>query len=114
MANSPLVEVQLAGGAATFMLGVDDDTAIVENVDVEVVLDDGSRWSATLLTLAEIGRIMNRWKETGECLDGSYFQCADLVVIERGGIEAATDLLGRLVATGQIREVFARIDRRNV
>lgn len=110
MANSPLMEVQLAGAVATFMLGADDDAAVVENVDVEVALDDGSRWAATLMTLAEIGRIMNRWRETGECLDGSYFHCADLVVIERGGVEAAAGLLSRFVTTGQIREVFVRID----
>ncbi|BCB79614.1 hypothetical protein GCM10022251_41430 [Phytohabitans flavus] len=86
---------------------------VVENVDVEVALDDGSRWSATLLTLAEIRRLMDRWKVTGECLDGSYFQCADLVIFERGGIETATDLLGRLVSTGQIRDAFVRIDIEN-
>jgi len=53
---------------------------------------------------------MERRKAAGECLGGSYFQCADLVVIERGGVEAVTDLLSRLVDTGQILDVFVRVD----
>jgi hypothetical protein len=110
MANNPFTKVQLRGAVAVFMLGADDDAVAVENVDVEVTLTDGSRWAATLLTLDEIRRLMERWKATGECLDGSYFQCADLVITERGGIEAATDLLRRLVDTGQIRDVLVRVD----
>jgi hypothetical protein len=110
MANNPLTKVQLRGAVAVFMLGADDDASAVENLDVEVTLSDGSRWAATLLTLDEIRRLMERWKTTGECLDGSYFQCADLVVIERGGIQMATGLLSRLVDTGQIRDVFVRVD----
>ena len=110
MANNPLTKVQLTGAVAVFMLGHDDDAAAVENVDVEVTLDDGSRWVATLLTLDEIRRLMERWKTTGECLDGSYFQCADLVIVDRPGIEAAADLLRRLVDAGHIRDVFVRVD----
>ena len=110
MADNPLTEVQLGDAVAVFILGAEDDADTVEDVDVEVTLSDGSRWVATLLTLDEIRRLMERWKTTGERLDGSYFQCADLVVVERGGIEAATDLLRRLVDTGEIRNVFIRVD----
>lgn len=110
MVNNPLTRVRLNGADAVFMLGSDDDANTVENVDVEVVVDDGSRWSATLVTLAEIGRLMSRWKATGECLHGAYFQCADLVVVEQGGIAAATELLRQLVDSGQIRDVLVRVD----
>ncbi|TDC50152.1 hypothetical protein E1258_26650 [Micromonospora sp. KC207] len=110
MANSPLTKVQLNGAEAAFMLGAADDADTVENVDVEVTLDDGSRWSATFLTLAEIRRLMERWEATGECFSGAYFQCADLVIVGQGGIAAAADLLRQLVDSGRIREVLVRID----
>ncbi|MBQ1030372.1 hypothetical protein ABZ388_15350 [Micromonospora parva] len=110
MANSPLTKVQLNGAEAVFMLGADDDADTVENVDVEVTLDDKSRWSATFLTLTEIQRLMERWEATGECFAGAYFQCADLVIVDQGGIVAATNLLRRLVDTGRIREVLVRVD----
>jgi len=110
MVNNPLTKVQLNGAEAVFMLGSADDPDTVENVDVEVALDDGSRWSATFLTLAEIRRLMARWKATGECLSGAYFQCSDMVIVEQGGIVAATDLLRRLVDSGRIQDVLSRVD----
>jgi hypothetical protein len=38
-------------------------------------LPDGSRWSATILTLAEVDRLMSRWARTGESVGGNYFRC---------------------------------------
>lgn len=113
MANSPFPTVQFDGAEVVFMLGANDDPATVENMDVEVVLGDGSRWSATFLTLAEIRRVMDRWAQTGECLNGTYFQCTDLVIFEHGGIEAATDLVRRLVESGEIRDAFVQLDPEN-
>lgn len=110
MASDPLMKVQLEGAEAVFMLGADDNAKTVENVDVEVILDDGSRWSATFLSLAEIGRIMSRWKTTGECLGGSYFQCSDLVVVGREGLDAMTEVLRGLLESGQLRNVLTRVD----
>jgi hypothetical protein len=110
MASNPLTEVRLKGAVAVFMLGAADDAGTVENVDVEVTLSDGSRWAATLLTLNEIRRLMERWKATGESLGGSYFHCADMVIIEQGGVAAAAEILSRLVETEQIRDVFVRVD----
>ncbi|WP_151011216.1 hypothetical protein [Micromonospora aurantiaca (nom. illeg.)] len=109
MVSNSLIVVQLGGAEAVFMLGAADDADTVENMDVEVTLGDGSRWSATLLTLAEIRRIMERWQRTGEGLSGAFFQCADLVIVDRGGIGAAVELLSRLVNTEQIRETFVRV-----
>lgn len=67
-----MVKVQLDGAVALFILGAGDNPKNVENVDVEVRLEDGSRWTATFLSLAEIGRVVNRWKATGECLGGLF------------------------------------------
>ncbi|WP_208608492.1 hypothetical protein [Amycolatopsis pretoriensis] len=50
----------------TFMVGGGERIEAVENVDVEVRLPDGSRWSATIFTLAEVERLMSEWVETGE------------------------------------------------
>jgi hypothetical protein len=100
----------LADAEVLFMLGADDDMDSVENVDVEVIHADGSRWSATLISLAEIGRIMERWKASGEGLGGRYFQCDDLVVTRDGGLANMIEVLGALVRSGEFRCVLARID----
>lgn len=110
MADDPMVKVQLTGAEVTFMLGAEDDSTTVENVDVEVALADGSRWSATILSLAEVGRVMDRWKATGEALNGRYFRCPDLVIVDGCGIEAYAELLGALVSSGEFRDVLTRVD----
>ena len=110
MASDLFVKVQLNHAEALFMLGAEDDAETVENVDVEVFYDDGSRWSGTFLSLAEIGRIMDRWRFTGESLGGSYFQCPDLVIVRHGGVAAMSRVLNGLVDSGEFRSVLVRVD----
>jgi hypothetical protein len=110
MADDPVVTVQLNGAEALFMLGAQDDARHVENVDVEVVLDDGSRWSATFLSVAEIGRLMKRWEATGEYLDGAYLRVPDLIVVRHGGVEGMVAVLNSILATGDPGTALIRID----
>ena len=70
MVDSSQYMEQISAGVAEFMLGAEDDPASVENVDAVVTLDDGTRWSATFLTLNEIARIMDGWTASGEGLGG--------------------------------------------
>ncbi|WP_030022155.1 hypothetical protein [Streptomyces monomycini] len=100
MENSPFYTIKEAQFDVTFILGADDDSDTVENIDAEVVLADGTRWSATFLTLHEISRIMDRWSTTGESLHGAYFQCPDLVITRKGGIDAMVDVLREMIETG--------------
>jgi hypothetical protein len=109
MGIDPLLRVQLGDGAAVFMLGAEDEPGTVENVDVEVMAPDGSRWSATVMTLAEIGRIMDRWAVSGEGLGGRYFQCDDLLVVGAAGLPGMVEVLGRLLDSGDFREVLTRL-----
>ncbi|MBL7255237.1 hypothetical protein [Paractinoplanes lichenicola] len=102
--------VRVPGAKIAFVLGGDDDPATVDDFDVVVTLDDGSRWSATLVTLPAIERTMDRWRGTGECLDGAFFQSQDLVILRHPGVTAATDVLSRLVAAGQIPYTLVRLE----
>lgn len=97
----PLYEVHRDGYIAVFMLGADDEPESVENVDVEVILADKSRWSATFLTLAEIGRIMARWRITGECAGGAYLQIPDLIVVRDPGVPEMVEVLDHLLVEGE-------------
>ena len=88
MVSDPLYRVDNQQFSAIFMLGAEDDKETVENVDAELVLPEGTRWGATFMTLRAIEQVMHRWKETGECSNGAYFQCPDLVIIPEGGVVA--------------------------
>jgi hypothetical protein len=56
------------------------------NVDVEVRLPDGSRWSATIFTVAEVERLTARWSSTGKVLNGRYFRCSDCLIVKESGV----------------------------
>jgi hypothetical protein len=92
------------------MLGAEDSPELVENVDVEVVMSDGSRWAATFISLAEIDRIMKRWETTGEHLGGSYLRVPDLIIVKRGGIDRMVEVLKSILASGDPATALARID----
>jgi hypothetical protein len=104
-----MTEVEVPGARITYLLGAEDDPAAVDDFDVVVTLADGSRWSASLITMAAIERIMDRWVTTGESLSGAYFQSDDMVIVRQAGIGFATELLRRLVETDQVRYTLTRL-----
>ena len=81
------------------------------NVDVEVRLAaDGSRWSATVFTLAEVERLMDRWSQTGEELGGRFFWCSDGLIVRDPGIGNMTQVLAGLLDAGDFTQILQRLD----
>ncbi|GHE36478.1 hypothetical protein GCM10018771_15920 [Streptomyces cellulosae] len=85
---------------ALFMLGTDDAPETVEDVDAELRLPDGTRWSASFMTLGAIETVMNRWRESAEYGGGVFFQCSDLVIVPKGGVAAMVEAFRAIVAEG--------------
>lgn len=92
--------VKEPGFIVLFMLGADDQVDTVEDVDAELRLPDGSRWSATCMTLGAIEVVLNRWKETGEYGGGVFFQCPDLVIIPKPGVAAMIEAFRAIMTEG--------------
>ncbi len=68
---------------------------------VEVRLTgDGSRWRATVFTLAEVERLMERWSRTDEALGGRYFWCSDGLIVRDPGIDNMALVLAGLLDSG--------------
>jgi hypothetical protein len=97
-----------------FTLFVFYDTSAVDfqrdNVDVEVLLFDGSRFSATCCTVENISRLMLSHRETGENCEGLYFWASDLVVVRDISPQTLIRLARSLVETGDLSTVFRRLD----
>ncbi|MCX4958025.1 hypothetical protein [Streptomyces virginiae] len=93
MPDNPFHIVETPRFTVTYVLGLEDDPLTVENTDAIVTAPDGTRWSATLLTHREIGRVMDRWSVSGECAGGSYFQVQDLVIVRDPGVGSMTKAL---------------------
>lgn len=110
MEGDPLIEVQVPGARIIFMMSADENPEFVEIMDVQVIADDGSRWSATIMTLAEIEHAMRRWEKSGECLDGRYFFCSDLLVVRDRGISRIAKMLEDMIVSGEYRDALKRLD----
>jgi hypothetical protein len=98
--DSRQVKIALGLAELTLLLGVGDREDGVENVDAVLTLEDGSRWSATVLSLAEITALMERWRESGEYLSGRYFTCPDLVIVREAGVSNIAEVFSEILRTG--------------
>ncbi len=93
-----------------FLPGPEEPLDEVCNVDVEVHLTDGSRWSATLFTVTEVKRLMSNWSRTGEALGGRYFWCSDGLIVNKPGIRSMAEVIMGLFDSGEFRQVFGRLE----
>lgn len=104
--ESPHYLVRTSAFDAFFLVGGGENPGEVDNVDVEVRYPDGSRWSATMVTLDEVDRIMHRWERTGECADGSYFVVPDGLIVREPGVRKMAAVLIALHDSGELKSAL--------
>ncbi|MFJ8039326.1 hypothetical protein ACIRBX_02275 [Kitasatospora sp. NPDC096147] len=108
--DGPWYRVRTDRFEASFLPSTGEALDGVCNADVEVRLTaDGSRWSATVFTLAEVGRLVERWSRTGEALEGRSFWCSDGLVVREPGIDSKTQVLAGLLDDGEFTQVLQRL-----
>ncbi|WP_042422468.1 hypothetical protein [Streptacidiphilus anmyonensis] len=109
--DEPWYRVRTDRFEASFLPNAGEPLDTVCNVDVEVRLtEDGSRWSATVLTFAEVERIMESWARTGEAQGGRYFRCSDGLIVRDPGVDNMTQVLAGLLDDGDFTQVLQRLD----
>ncbi|MFJ8599093.1 hypothetical protein ACIREM_10245 [Streptomyces shenzhenensis] len=107
--DGPYYHARAEGFEALFLPSPDEALDEVCNVDVEVHLPDGFRWSATIFTLAEVDRLMRRWEETGEAARGRCFWCSDGLIVRSPGIQGMVGVIAKLLASGEFDGAFHRL-----
>ncbi|MEV2202402.1 hypothetical protein AB0E11_20805 [Streptomyces fradiae] len=108
--DGPWYRVRTDAFEALFLPSPDEDLEAVCNVDAEVRLMDGSRWSATVFTVAEVERLMEVGTRSGEDLGGRYFWCSDGLIVREPGIESMAHVIAGLLASGAFSQVLQRLD----
>ncbi|WP_426512947.1 hypothetical protein ACPPVO_21255 [Dactylosporangium sp. McL0621] len=112
--GSPYTTVTEPTFVARFLLGPEADAEqTIANVDAFVDLPDGSTWALTIFTVEEVGRLLARWKATGEVANGSYFWAVDQLIVPKAGVAAMTAAIRELVRSGEITSVGIRCDDRD-
>lgn len=108
--DGPWYRVRTESFEASFLPNPDDDLDLVCNVDLEVRLLDGSRWSATVFTVAEVARLMETWAGSDEALGGRYFWCSDGLIVREPGVSNMTDVIAGLLDSGEFTQILLRLD----
>ncbi|MFF2145770.1 hypothetical protein [Kitasatospora sp. NPDC058190] len=108
--DGPYYRVRTDGFEAFFLPNPGEVLDQVRNVDAEVRLLDGSRWSATIFTVAEVSRLMKRWEETGEAAGGRCFWCSDGLIVRDPGIRGMVSVIAELLASEEFEGAFHRLD----
>lgn len=108
--DEPWYRVRTDRYVASFLPGAGEDLDAVCNVDAEVRLTDGSRWSATVFTVAEVERLMERWAQTGEAAGGRYFWCSDSLIVREPGIANMTEAISGVLDEGDFERIFQRLE----
>ncbi|MEU6356935.1 hypothetical protein ABZ896_47845 [Streptomyces sp. NPDC047072] len=108
--DGPWYRVRTGRFVASFLPDADEELDDVCNVDVFVQLTaDGSRWSATVFTLAEVQRLMEKGERTGEDLDGRYFWCSDGLIVRDPGVDNMTQVITGLLDSGDFPCILQRL-----
>ena len=102
-------DCMVEGARVCFMLGQGDEPATADNTDAHIYLADGTHRYATFMTTVEIGRVLQRWAETGEAGGGRYFWCSDLVIVPRPGVEAMVAALGEIIRSGDVDVMLSKV-----
>ncbi|MEU3983798.1 hypothetical protein AB0F77_27580 [Streptomyces sp. NPDC026672] len=108
--DGPWYRVHTEQFEAAFLPNAGEDLESVDNVDVFVDLKDGSRWSTTIITLAQVEILMKRWAASGEALGGRYFWCSDGLIVRDPGISNMTQVLIGLIENGEFTQILQRLE----
>ncbi|HVH11591.1 MAG TPA: hypothetical protein VM759_00995 [Longimicrobium sp.] len=79
-----------------------------DNVDVYVRFEDGRSFSAAFFTPANIARLLDRYRVTGECSRGLYFWSVNMIVITTLTEDGIRETVADLLATGEFNSAFAQ------
>ena len=81
-----------------------------DNIDIVVTLEDGSRYSATCFTLANVQKLMRLYQDRGDCLAGTYFWSVDMIIVKSLHLSMLQDVVKDIIAEGMLDKAMTRVD----
>lgn len=79
-----------------------------DNTDVIVTFKDGTRWVASFFTYQNIQTLVEKNKQTGECMFGKYFWSSDMILVDECSRERIEEVVKGLLDNGEFEAVFER------
>jgi len=72
-----------------------------DNEDI-IISYKGQRYSATVFTLENIKSIMERYSNSGECANGLYFYCQDMIIVKNLKRTTILEAISNIISEGEI------------
>ncbi len=80
-----------------------------DNIDVEIELSDGSKYTATFFTLRNIRSLFEKNRATGECVSGLYLWSSSMILVENLESSTIERTIGGLLEEGELASACLRI-----
>jgi hypothetical protein len=80
------------------------------NSDVIVTFENGERWVATFFSYRNISSLMEKNRETGECLGGKYFCASDMILADEVSRERIEEVVAEMLDQKEFETYFARCE----
>ncbi|WP_405061621.1 hypothetical protein OG474_08210 [Kribbella sp. NBC_01505] len=91
----------------SLLLDPDEPLDQVCNCDAFLDIPGEGRWTATIFSVDEVRRLLDRWRITGE---SSYFTGVDNVIVREPGIDSIATAVRELVEDGSYDLVLVKCD----
>lgn len=79
------------------------------NTDVIVQFQDSSKWIASFFTFKNIGTLVEKNKQSGECLDGKYLWSSDMILVQKCNRNQIGEVVDHIIKENIFSVLFRRI-----
>jgi len=79
------------------------------NTDVIVQFQDSSKWIASFFTFKNIGTLVEKNKQSGECLVGKYLWSSDMILIQKCNRNQIEEVVDHIIKENMFSVLFRRI-----
>ncbi|MEQ1764458.1 MAG: hypothetical protein ABL984_15115 [Pyrinomonadaceae bacterium] len=81
-----------------------------DNSDVIVIFENGEKWIASFFTYQNIQTLVEKFRESGECLSGAYFRASDMILIDELSRSRIESVINDLIREGEFETAFDKIE----
>lgn len=91
------------------VVGQESWDRVDDNLDLEVMFEDGRKFTATVFTLNNIKSLFEKNKHSGECGNGLYFWATEMILVEELTTEIFNNLVHNLIDDGEFESAFNQV-----
>jgi hypothetical protein len=81
-----------------------------DNSDVIVTFENGDRWAATFFSYQNILSLVEKNRQSGECLGGKYFVATEMILVDELSRNRIEEVVADLISENDFQSYFIRCE----